>query len=98
MENDKSATYVMLEVPIPGSCSYYAKPNGRQGVEVHRAYAKQQTSIFIEALPAGKHEFSIELEPRFSGRFHLNPAKVELMYFPVLYGREGMKVVEVGGQ
>ncbi|MEZ5041926.1 MAG: alpha-2-macroglobulin family protein [Saprospiraceae bacterium] len=98
VENDKSATYVMLEVPIPGSCSYYAKPNGQKGVEVHREYAKQQTSIFIEALPAGKHEFSIELEPRFSGQFTLNPAKVELMYFPVLYGREGMKVVEVSGQ
>ena len=89
------AGYLMLEVPIPASCSYASKPNGRRGVEVHREYDVHQVSIFIEDLPPGPHQFSINLEPRFSGEFSLNPAKMEQMYFPTFYGREGMKAVEV---
>lgn len=95
VENQVSAGYLMLQVPIPGACSYEKKPNGRRGIEVHREYESHQTNIFIERLPPGKHEFKIDLEPRFSGTYQLNPAKIELMYFPTFYGREGMKVVEV---
>lgn len=95
VESSKRAGYLMLEVPIPASCSYASKPNGKRGVEVHREYDNHQTSIFIESLPPGKHQFKIPLEPRFSGEFTLNPAKIEQMYFPTFYGREGMKQVEV---
>lgn len=95
VESKVSAEYLMLQIPIPGACSYYSKPNGRRGIEVHREYEMHQTNIFIERLPAGKHEFKIELEPRFSGTYQLNPAKMELMYFPTFYGREGMKEVGV---
>ncbi|MEZ5041925.1 MAG: alpha-2-macroglobulin family protein [Saprospiraceae bacterium] len=98
VDNKAAAEYVMLEIPIPAACSYYTQPPTLGRLEVHREYEKNQTSIFIAQLPPGQHIFKIQLEPRFSGRFHLNPAKVELMYFPVLYGREGMKVVEVSGQ
>ncbi len=96
VESSQRAGYLMLEVPIPASCSYASKPNGRRGVEVHREYDIHQTSIFIEDLPPGKHQFQIQLEPRFSGEFTLNPAKIEQMYFPVFYGREGLKQIEVG--
>lgn len=95
VESEKEAAYLMLEVPIPGACSYYSKPNGRRGIEVHREYAIEQTSIFVELLPPGRHQFTIALEPRFSGHFTLNPAKVEQMYFPTFYGREAIKHVEV---
>lgn len=98
VENKASAGYLMLQIPIPGACSYYSKPNGRRGIEVHREYEMHQTNVFIEQLPAGKHEFKIELEPRFSGNYQLNPAKVELMYFPTFFGREGMKEVEVSSE
>jgi hypothetical protein len=37
------------------------------------------------------HKFTINLEPRFTGKYTLNPAKAEMMYFPVFYGREEMK-------
>jgi len=33
--------------------------------------------------------------PRYSGVYHLNPGKAEMMYFPVFYGREKMKEVEI---
>jgi uncharacterized protein YfaS (alpha-2-macroglobulin family) len=41
--------------------------------------------IFCEKLPIGNYGYTIDLLPRFSGNYHLNPAKVEMMYFPVIY-------------
>ncbi|MCB9274039.1 MAG: carboxypeptidase-like regulatory domain-containing protein [Lewinellaceae bacterium] len=90
-----AADYVMLEAPIPAGCSYFKEPNGRRGVEVHREYFRHQTAIFCEHLEPGEHEFVIELEPRFTGHYTINPAKAELMYFPVFFGRTGVKEVEV---
>lgn len=87
--------YVMIEFPIPSGCSYDAKPQGWRNNEVHREYFKNKVSIFCSGLSKGKYEFEMPLMPRFTGRFTLNPAKAELMYFPVLYGREGMKNVEI---
>ena len=43
----------------------------------------------------GSAVFRIALLPRFTGRYHLNPARAELMYFPTFHGREGMKQVGV---
>ncbi|SDM42624.1 CarboxypepD_reg-like domain-containing protein [Catalinimonas alkaloidigena] len=83
--------YVMVEVPIPAGCSYGTKTH--HGNEVHREYFREKTAIFCQRLAAGTHAFEIELVPRFSGRYHLNPARAELMYFPTFYGREGQKQV-----
>lgn len=86
---NREAEYVMIEVPIPAGCSY---ANDRISVgEAHREYLKNKTLIFCEKLTQGYHQFSIDLEPRFSGTYTLNPAKVELMYFPTFYGREEIK-------
>jgi alpha-2-macroglobulin len=41
----------------------------------------------------GAYQFEVELLPRYSGAYHLNPAKVELMYFPVLHAHEAVKKV-----
>lgn len=89
------ADYVMIEVPIPAGCSYENKMQSFSGVETHREYFKNKTAIFCTKLKQGKHSFSISLMPRYSGSYALNPAKAEMMYFPVFYGREGMKRVEV---
>jgi hypothetical protein len=91
----KKAGYVMIEIPIPAGCSY-GDNNGKTGYnEVHREYFRHKTSIFCQELPAGKHVFRIALQPRFTGSFVLNPAKAELMYFPVFYGRNGTKKVSI---
>lgn len=65
------------------------------GVETHRAYFKNKTSIFCTKLKQGKYTFEIDLMPRYTGSYILNPAKAEMMYFPVFYGREGMKRVGI---
>ena len=88
------ADYVMINIPIPAGCSYESKDQPWQN-EVHREYFKDRVSIFSRKLKEGTYTFTVELMPRYGGRYHLNPAKAEMMYFPVFYGREGMKLVSV---
>nr|WP_121271329.1 carboxypeptidase-like regulatory domain-containing protein [Pedobacter schmidteae] len=89
------ADYVMIEIPIPAGCSYENKMQSFWGVETHREYFKHKTSIFCTHLKKGKYSFNISLMPRYSGSYTLNPAKAEMMYFPVFYGREGIKRITV---
>jgi len=92
------AQYVMIEVPIPAGCSYGNNLNRENKYEVHREYFKEKTSIFCEYLPAGTYRFEIELQPRYTGSYTLNPAKAELMYFPVFFGREGVKRIKISDE
>jgi TonB-dependent SusC/RagA subfamily outer membrane receptor len=88
------ADYVMINIPIPAGCSYESKDQYWQN-EVHREYFKDRVSIFSRKLKEGTYTFTVELMPRYGGNYHLNPAKAEMMYFPVFYGREGMKKVAI---
>jgi len=88
------ARYVLLEVPIPAGCSYGAESAGN-AFEVHREYLRHQTGIFLDKLPVGVHTFRIALQPRYRGRYTLNPAKAELIYFPTRFGRSASKQVSV---
>ncbi|WP_338814802.1 alpha-2-macroglobulin family protein [Bernardetia sp. Wsw4-3y2] len=99
----KESEYVSIEVPIPASCVYGKNPYSfRQnyyyyyrGIETYREEFKHKTAIFCTKMPIGTHTFEIILEPRYSGVFTLNPASVELMYFPSVKGNEGTKKVFV---
>ncbi|QKJ32772.1 carboxypeptidase-like regulatory domain-containing protein [Mucilaginibacter mali] len=86
------ADFVMIEIPIPAGCSYQDKSQAYGNGEVHREYFKNKVSIFCRKLTQGKHTFSVTLTARYGGNYHVNPAKAEMMYFPVFYGREGMKM------
>ena len=90
----EEASFVMINVPIPGGCSYGKKSN-RSGWETHREYFLEETAIFCEVLPKGNHTFRISLEPRFTGIYTLNPAKIEMMYFPTINANEGIKKVRI---
>lgn len=94
VKRDASMEYVMIEIPIPGSCSYGDKRQNR-GNETHREYFKEKTVIFCENLKAGTHTFSVSLLPRFTGKFYQNPAQVSLMYVPVVNANTDMKIVKV---
>ncbi|MBF9219471.1 carboxypeptidase-like regulatory domain-containing protein [Hymenobacter ruricola] len=84
------ARYVLLEVPIPAGCSY-GEPAPTNSLETHREYLRQQTGIFLDRLPVGRHQFRIALQPRFRGVYTVNPAKAELVYFPTRFGRSASK-------
>lgn len=89
------ADYVMVEIPIPAGCSYKDKTQSWRGLEVHREYNKNKVSIFCNRLVKGRYMFEVSLLPRYTGRYHCNPAKAEMMYFPVFFGREEMKKVVI---
>jgi uncharacterized protein YfaS (alpha-2-macroglobulin family) len=90
----KDAAYVMLHIPIPGGFSYAEKPQSWSRNE-HREYLRGETQLYFEYLPQGQHRYEISLVPRFTGTFTLNPARAELMYFPVFNGNNGVQRVKV---
>ncbi|MDR1335306.1 MAG: carboxypeptidase-like regulatory domain-containing protein, partial [Tannerella sp.] len=95
----KNAEHVMIEVPVPAGCSYPSKrPHhyGRYGPETYRESFKEKTVIFCESLSQGSYTFDIDLLPRYTGRYILNPAKVEMMYFPVINSNNDLRKVEIG--
>lgn len=88
---DGDAEFVQIEIPIPAGCSYESKGKGSYWLEAHREYYKEKVVIFCNRLTKGEYSFKVELLPRFSGRYTVNPAKAELMYFPTFYGNEVVK-------
>jgi uncharacterized protein YfaS (alpha-2-macroglobulin family) len=87
--------YVMIEVPIPGACSYADKRQADSRIETHREYFKDRTVVFCENMKTGKYTFVIYLLPRFTGKYQVNPAQVSLMYVPVVNANTDMKTVKV---
>ena len=85
----------MIEIPIPGACSYADKRQMYNGIETHREYFKEKTVIFCENMKPGTYTFTIKLLPRFTGKYLINPAQVSLMYVPVVNANTDMKKVEV---
>lgn len=83
--------YIQIEIPIPAGCSYESKTIGNYWKEAHREHYKEKVVIFCNKLSKGQHVFDLELLPRYTGRYTLNPAKAELMYFPTFYGNEEIK-------
>lgn len=81
----------MIEIPIPAGCVVIDKYQERGQ---HREYLKDKVVIFVEKLNKGPLQISIPLEVRYKGVYTLNPVKVELMYVPVLFGRNSLIQVE----
>ncbi len=90
----KDAEYVMINIPIPGGCSYADKKNNFRN-ESHREYFKHETTIFCDYLPKGEYTFEIELISRYSGTYTINPAKIELMYFPTFSANNEIKTIKI---
>jgi uncharacterized protein YfaS (alpha-2-macroglobulin family) len=97
LEVKKDAEYVMINIPIPAGCSYGNKPQ-QWGYNTHREYFKNETAIFCQKLSKGEYTYEIELIPRFTGVYNLNPAQAELMYFPTFNANNEMKKVEIIGE
>lgn len=97
IEAKGEASYVMIRVPIPGGCSYSSKSSSLRGnyYGEYREYFNHETIIYLQHLPQGKYNFDIKLMPRFSGSYTLNPAKAELMYFPVFNANNELKTIRI---
>ncbi|MGY6523629.1 MAG: carboxypeptidase-like regulatory domain-containing protein [Mongoliitalea sp.] len=93
----EDASYVMINIPIPGGCSYGEKKTAHRR-ESHREYFINETAIFCERLPKGDYTFTVSILPRFEGTYTLNPATIELMYFPTIQANEQLKTITVAGE
>ncbi len=94
VEVKRKADHVMVEVPIPAGCTYDNDGNYSNS-ENYREKFKNKTNIYREKLEVGTHYFEVNLSVRYSGEFTMNPAKVELMYFPYYFGRNEVKKVTI---
>ena len=92
---DAEAHYVMIEVPIPAGCYYHSKMVDYFKGEIHREYFNDKVSIFCDHLIQGEHKFVIKLIPEYTGTYHINPAKAELMYFPTFFGHNKTNCIDI---
>jgi TonB-dependent SusC/RagA subfamily outer membrane receptor len=90
----KDAEYLMINIPIPGGCSYADKKNNLRN-ESHREYFKNETTIFCDYLPKGEYTFEIDLLPKYTGTYTINPAKIELMYFPTFNANNEIRTIKI---
>jgi uncharacterized protein YfaS (alpha-2-macroglobulin family) len=110
IEVKKKGDYAMIEIPIPAGCTYNHSSAGTQTTarvensqrvsystsnESHREYLKNKLCIFLEKIEPRTYTFSIPLQVRYQGTYTVNPAKIELMYFPIFNGYEAVKKVRV---
>ena len=86
----KKADYIILEIPVPSGFSYNSR-QGRFDGEEHREFYRDRVAIFLRQADPGQRSFKIELMPRFTGKFVINPAKVSLMYFPTVYSNDALR-------
>ncbi len=94
IETTKEAKYVLVEIPIPAGCGY-ANESEETRNNPNREYQRNKVNVFVENFGAGKRVYEIELLPRYTGVFTLNPTRVELMYFPTFFGRNTNQKVEI---
>jgi hypothetical protein len=85
----KEANYAVIEIPIRAGCAYYVNKPNYYGFDFEQF--KEKTSIYCKHLGVGVHEFIIELNPQFPGASPLNPAKIQLIYFPSIYANNTIK-------
>ena len=89
--------FLNMDVPIPSSCSYLNKNTGYYASRnpFYREYFREKVVFYFRQLRQGEYEFEIELLPRYTGSFTLNPVRMENMYFPVLAGQNQVDRVEI---
>lgn len=90
----KDAQYVLVEIPVPGGCSYESKENIYSGAS-HTEFFRNHVSIFYDHLLPGKYKLEVRLLPRYTGKYTVNPAKAELMYFPTFSSNNELKQVKI---
>lgn len=90
VEAAADAAYAMIEIPIPAGCSYLSKQSRSNPWQVYRENFKERAVVFCNRLPQGRHTFTIELLPRYTGRYRINPAHARLMYYPTIFGRNAV--------
>ncbi len=90
----KDARFVMMEIPIPAGCTYDSK-NGYFLNSCHTEFFRDHVAVFFDHINPGVYTYTIELLPRFAGRYTLNPVKASLMYFPTFSSNNAVKMIDL---
>ncbi|MEZ4777044.1 MAG: alpha-2-macroglobulin family protein [Bacteroidia bacterium] len=90
----EAGEYLMLQIPVPAGCSFGEKKQAFPYAD-HAEYYKDRVNLWFSRLPAGSYTFRIELEPRYTGNYTLNPAQIEMMYAPVKNGNNEISKTEI---
>lgn len=88
----KECEYIAIEIPIPAGCSYNSKI---KNYDCHTEYYKDKVCVYYTKLKPGEFTIKINLLPRYTGIYTLNPTKAELMYFPIFYGNNEVRKVKI---
>jgi hypothetical protein len=90
----KYGDYIMIEVPIPAGCTHGDNVKGPYP-EIYRQRFKDKVCIFYNYMNPGKYTIELPLEVRYKGRYTMNPARAELMYFPIFNGNNALRKVSI---
>lgn len=91
----KNAEYTMVEIPIPAGCSYQNTLPSWGNNEIYREYFREKVCIYCQKMPVGTYTYEVSLLPRYTGSYTLNPARLEMMYFPMFFGRNESKRIDI---
>jgi hypothetical protein len=89
----ETAKEAALIIPIPANCFWQEKPGAKRN-EAHREYEKDRLNIYFDHLRPGRYRFELKLEPRFRGRFTVNPVQCFPMYEPLRSGNTVIKELD----
>ncbi|MFT3980006.1 MAG: carboxypeptidase-like regulatory domain-containing protein [Ferruginibacter sp.] len=89
----KDADYVMISMPIPAGCIFTDK--GNVPWSSHKEYYKDRMIVYADRLPKGEYRFEATLEPRYAGKYTVNPVRAALMYYPIFSGNNEMKKITI---
>lgn len=90
--------YCTLTLPIAAGCDYGSKTSGMYNSllrEVHREYFRDHVVIYFERIAPGSYTLAVNLEPRYSGQYHMNPSQLQLMYFPTLSANNTLQRITI---
>jgi uncharacterized protein YfaS (alpha-2-macroglobulin family) len=66
-------------------------PNTRDFIE----YKNDKIIIFKTNMALGNNEFTIDVQPIYSGTFNMPPAQVGMMYYPFVFGNNIKSIVPI---
>lgn len=103
VENDRALEYVIVEDRLPAGFEsretdrdpHFMDDSNFFGWYSHKERRDEKMAFFIDALPAGRHEFRHVIYPELEGKIIAMPAAVWPMYQPEMRGESKPWRVEV---
>jgi hypothetical protein len=90
----KSKDYVMIEVPLPAGIIIKNKP-ALPNTQDYIEYKNDKIIIYKTNMPLGNTNFTIDVQPIYTGTFNMPAAQIGMMYYPFIFGNNVQSVVPI---